>query len=300
MWPQVLHEARYLPHDRYTYAANHAVNRALYETGRLPDEMFCYPQHHLSFMLGWGIRECIPGDIFYWLRLRSFFQLGDLTLQLGLVNAAEHETQEAREILGSYPLIIKQLALTNIARGQPEAAKVFLRALTRYIHYEAWAKDALRRLEADPLWSTDPQIQHIRSVMPQRESLIIGVSLENTFDELLRANPRNRMTFEYRMAFYLLNRNVEKFVGELDSLDDFDYTNIPRLYEEAILTYEYNFGQKLDLRGRQISPQTRRAFREFLAWCGPDRQGELEVLRKRFGHTYFFYYSFARPEAADG
>jgi len=43
MWPQVLREAQGLPRDRYTFTAIHAVNRALYETGRLPYEMFAYP-----------------------------------------------------------------------------------------------------------------------------------------------------------------------------------------------------------------------------------------------------------------
>ncbi len=325
MWPQVLQEAGRLRRDRHTPASMHAVTRALYETGELPYEMFSYPQHRVGFMLSWGriskrvdrnIKRVVPLDIetveiiespsmlpFDW-RPSYFFQLGDLSLELGMVNQAEHEARNALAIFGHHPLILKRLALINIVKGQTEAARVFLRALSGYMYYGDWAKDALRRLQADPLWSTDPQIRHIRSVMPVRESIatiqqpgFLLRSLQDEFDELLHSNRHNRMAFEYEMAFHLLNWRLDKLVEELERLDGFDYPDIPRHYQEAILIYESISGQKVALHGRQISPQTRQAYREFCQTLAPffdvaDRRGAWEALAQQFGDTYFFYYFF--------
>ncbi len=304
MWPQVLREARHLRHDQFTFASTHAVNRALYETGRLPDEMFSYPQHPEWFMVGLNLGSRPPSEM-YRLRMQSFFQLGDLELQLGLVNEEEHRACEGLEVVGEYPLILKRLALISVIKGQTEAAKVFLRALTRYMRYRGWAEEALRRLEADPLWSTDPEVQRIRSVMVRRKSAILDIFLENRLAELLRRNRHNRMAFEYRMAFYLVMRRLEKFAGELDRLDDFDYPEIPRHYQEAILVYEGLTGRKVELHGRQISPETRLAYEQFTVTflryhALGDREGGWNALAKRFGNTFFFYYSFGESGVGAG
>jgi len=300
MWPQVLEEARVLPHNRYSFAATQAVNRALYETNKLPYEMFSYPQEPGYFMFDWGtLRPAFP------------FQLGDISLQLGLVSEAQYYACNGLGIYGDHPLILKWLALINIVKEQPEAAKVFLRVLTGYSHYRGWAKDALRRLEADPLWSTDPQVEHIRSVMVPRCPSNIGLFLqtlspENEFDELLQRNKYNRMAFEYKMAYYLLNRQLDKLVSELHRLDDFNYPTIPRHYEEAIAIYEHFSGEKVDLHGRQVNPQIRQTCREFFESLAPyvtsygvlSKQKVFEALGERFGDTYFFYYLFSQSKGA--
>ncbi len=319
MWEQVLAEARGLRCQQLPYAvALHAVNRALYETGRLPYEMFSYHQHRLCFMLNWGVpskfvrrylKQIEPLEVvraetpdvlntaqLYTRRYKLFFQMDDLSFQLGLVNEAEHEAHEALERYSDHALILKRLALINIVKGQTEAAKVFLRKLTSYPRYRGWAQDALHHLQADPLWSTNSEIEHIRSVM-----LVTGSALplvaQDSLSALLRRNRGNRMAFEYKMASYLLNWQLQKFVGELDRLNDFDYPNIPRNYQEAIVLYEAISGQKVNLHNWQISPETRQVYQEFMKTfalfvAADDFQGAQEVLGQQFGDTYFFYYFF--------
>jgi len=319
MWEQVLAEARGLRCQQVPYAiALHAVNRALYETGRLPYEMFSYPQNRLGFMLNWGmpskfvnrvvkrveplevVRAEIPDALetnsLHTLRYKLFFQMGDLNLQLGCVNEAEHEAHEALELLGGHPLILKRLALVNIVKGQTEAAKVFLCKLTSYPRYKAWAQDVLHHLQIDPLWSTNSEIEHLRSVMLVTEPAILS-SVQSSLSALLCRNKSNRMAFEYKMASYLLNWQLQEFVGEIDRLNDFDYPDIPRHYQEAILLYEAISGQEVNLHNRQISPETRQAYQEFmkifaLFVAASDLQGAQEVLGQQFGDTYFFYYFF--------
>jgi len=319
MWPQLLEEARGFRCDQLRHAiVLHAVNRALYETGRLPYEMFSYPQDRLCFMLNWGVPskfvdriitrveplqvvmtetpDLLNTESLYIMRYTLFFQMGDLSFQLGLVNDAEHEAHEALEWHRDYAPILKRLALINIVKGRTEAAKVFLRKLTSYPRYRGWAQDALHHLQADPLWSTNSQIEHIRSVMLVTEPAL-PLPVQNSLSALLRRNRHNRMAFEYKMASYLLNWQLYRFVGELDRLNDFDYPDIPRHYQEAILLYEAISGQEVDLHDRQITPETRQAYHEFirtfaLFFNANDLQGAKEVLWQHYGDTYFFYYFF--------
>jgi len=226
------------------------------------------------------------------LRLYYFVALGDLNLQLGFVNAAEHEAHEALEGLGEHPLILKRLALTDIAKGQTEAAKVFLRALRKYFHYGRYAEEALRRLEVDPSWTGDPQMDRIRSVMLETRrpnSFVYG------FRRLLERNARNRTAFEYLMTFYLLNLTLRDFVAQLHRLDELGYQGIPRHYQEAIVIYEDLTGTKVGLRGREVSPETRQRYRRFSAAFDLQlrlnrRKEASESLRKSFGDTYFYYF----------
>ena len=106
------------------------------------------------------------------------------------------------------------------------------------------------------------------------------------------------MAFEYLMAWYLLTGQLDKFIENLDRLDDFDYSEIPRHYEEAILIYEVLTDSKVDLKGRQICNKTYQRARDFSSISNKFR-GRNEVTAMRatapyFGDTYFFYYNFGR------
>ncbi|MHC4722152.1 MAG: DUF6057 family protein, partial [Planctomycetota bacterium] len=81
---------------------------------------------------------------------------------------------------------------------------------------------------------------------------------------LLEKNKLNRMAFEYLMAWYLLNGRLEDFTQNLNRLDDFGYTDIPRHYAEAVLLYTGITGRIVDLHGRKINVQTVSRFTDFM------------------------------------
>jgi len=212
----------------------------------------------------WGIERLPTVDLSTWdwytLRLHYFRALGDVNLRLGLVNEAEHEACEALEAFGERPVILKRLALVSIVKGRIEAAKIYLNALSRFARHRAYAQDALSRLLDDPLWSSDSEVQHIRSVMPEGVPGMLSLHVEDRLHELLRTNRRNRMAFEYLMAYYLLNLRLDDLVRELGRLTDFDYDGLPRHYEEAILIHESLSREKVELGGKAISLQTRKTY----------------------------------------
>jgi hypothetical protein len=230
----------------------------------------------------------------------------DLVLQLGLVNRAEQEARDALARLGPRPAVLRRLALVYIAKGQPEAARVFLQAASCYVHHGRWARETLERLEADPLWSGDAQIARIRACMPIEDVLFLvrpssvdgyPPSVQDELGELLRRNPHNRMAYEYKMAFQLLTWRIDEVVRDLDRLGDFDYIGVPRHYQEAAAIYEVIYCAHPDLDRSWVSPEVREAFSDFRRrvahyFEGPGRPDVMAELTRDYGNTYFHYYFF--------
>ena len=281
MWPEVLQIARRCPN---TYFVVHAVNRALYHTGRLGYEMLSYPQNPGTlFLMAKG------GTSVHWKKFDTF-------IDLGYLNIAEHSLTESMEDLGERPMILKRLALINMVKGDIGAARIYLGALGKTLFYVDWANSYLDRLESHPSLSTDEQIQQLRCMMVEKDYALRKYSPEIFLLELLEKNSQNRMAFEYLMAWYMLNGQLDSFVQNLDRLDDFDYSEIPRLYEEAILVYQLKTGREIDLKGRQISGNTYQRAHHFTDivrnFSRDNKKGAMLATAKDFADSYFFYYNF--------
>jgi hypothetical protein len=102
----------------------HAVNRALYKTGRLGGKMYSYPQESFS-----------PGSLLLFKNTLTYGHAQwaaslDLFLDLGLLNLAEKVAGELIECMGPYPSFIYRSALIQIAKGNTAAASVYLNRLS--------------------------------------------------------------------------------------------------------------------------------------------------------------------------
>jgi len=295
-WESVLTEARKLTVEESTVGTSVCANRALLALDRLSEEMFSYPQSPESLMHGVAVGGLSP-DRAYSMRLRLYYDIDDAELQLGLVNDAEHEAHEALEVYGEEAVTLRRLAMVNIVKGQVAAAEQFLRALTRHVIYGAWARGRLARLASDPGQARDSEVQHIRSVMLTDAPARIGWTTEARCRALLRSNPRNRAAFELLMADHLLNRRLDEFVADLPSLDGLGYATLPRHFQEAVLLYEAETGQSVDLGLHWIDPRVDAEFTGFCRLMAPyQAQGALaqarQVAVERFGNSYFYYHLY--------
>ncbi|MGA2092730.1 MAG: DUF6057 family protein [Sedimentisphaerales bacterium] len=289
MWPELLVVAEKIPLNRYQYFYFNALNRALYHTGRMGNEMFTCPQNYDIRDLVFSMENA--GN-------QVIMERMELCLELGLVNVAE---RIAHEFLGwtndrPNPFVLKQFALIYITKGRIETARVFLRALSKNLFYGREAKDLLRRLEIDPLLENDENIQHLRSIMITND-LIFGPYPEEgrCLEELLRINKHNRMAFEYLMAHYLLTKQLGKFVENLHRLDDFGYDSIPRHYQEAILIYKGISRKDVDLGQRGINAEVKEQYDdidEIIQRYNNDMELMRKVIAPKYGDTYFFYFIF--------
>jgi hypothetical protein len=285
MWPQVLEASVRYPHNNKYI--NHAVNRALYHTGRLGDDMFVYGQQPDALMLSTESAQPLG----HWRLFDTYIDLGHMNLAESMLVLCMEEKY------GEQPIFLKRLALINMVKGNNGAVRVYLGALSRTLFNADWARSYLKKIDTDPNLSTDEEVQHLRSIMPEIDRDFESLN-EEIFLDLLARNRRNRMAFEYLMGFYLLTGQFDKFAGNLNRLDDFDYGRIPRVYEEAILFSNYVRKAGIELRGREISQESRERFVGFrniyIGRYRANKMAALGELARDYGDSYLFYYLYGQ------
>ncbi len=277
MWPQVLKAAR---NNLDSFAVIHAVNRALYHTGRLNIDMFLYPQHTGTLFLTVKGAE------------RAYWKKFDLYIDLGLMNKAQSDLDGCLNMFGERPLILKRLALVNMVKGNIGSARIYLGILGKTLFDAKWAENYLELLPSDPNLVTDSQIQHLRSRMLEKDYAFSVIDIEGILSQLLEKNRHNRMAFEYLMALFMLTNQLDEFVRNLDRLDDVNYSEIPRLYEEAILIQLYRARKPINLYGRQLNSESKQRFEDFSQTYrnyDQDKKKAFRELVNKYGNSYLFY-----------
>jgi len=286
-WARLLETARRLPPRRFDLVVNWDVNRALYETGRLPRDMFSWPQQPLG---------CMPSSLSivrFKLPPVAFETASDVMFALGHLNEAQHMACEALEIVGWRPWLLRRLALICIAKGEKAAARRYLCLLSKDLFGRRWAEHYLRMLDDDALLGSDAAIKRAREGMIRKADVIVPLP-EPMLRQSLEANPRNRMAFEYLMAHYLLGGDLAKFARGAERVRELGYDGMPRCYQEALELYRSLGGRLSPLLEGAIDDESRRRWRELQAELATYRGNEAQALRAlapRYGGTYFFYYT---------
>jgi hypothetical protein len=261
------------------------INRALCQTGRLCYDMFAYPQR-------------VGYDLWLWLHsgidTRQCMKVSDILFELGQINKSERMACEALEIVGYRPETLQRMALIKVLKDQPDAARIFLNLLRKSLFHRRWAAAVLEALDRDPKLGTWDEVSRVRLYMIT-EDYYGNHTTEAILLQSLRQNRLNRMAFEYLMAFYLLNQQLDKVYLNISRLGDFHYPEIPRHVEEALLLHQRLTGKPLSLRGNRIKPQTERRFQEFherfMSYQGNLQEARLGLMQD-FGDTYWFFYMF--------
>jgi hypothetical protein len=297
-WQTVLDAARGVPRALNADYANHDVNQALYHLGRLPEEMFQYPQQRLICDHGFGAR----GRMFS----RKAF---DVLLELGRVNEAEIIAHNDFEKHPS-AIFLLRIAETKIIKGQYDAARMYLRALRDDACYGNRADIYLHRADKNRSL-LDLDLAQIRARMITADDAVQtqqkqpdgswAISTEGTLLSLLKQDPRNRMAFEYMMAHHLLNRDPAAAVKEFPRLKTFAYPRTPLSYEQAALLHAGNQRQKpqmtsfgVMINGCLIRQETVSQFmklyeidNKFDGFAKPAAQVAIQRLA---GNSYFAYF----------
>ena len=288
-WDAVLELSRCLPKGRSNVYFNHYVNRALYHSGRLPYDMFTFPQTPHGLLL---THEKKVSSL-------TQLKLCDVYMELGRINTAERLATEILTAKNHSGIVVEKLAWINIIKRQYETARIFLNVLKRDLVYRKTAHTLLTALETGFTPDQTSYIDTIRSRMHHEGYLGAGDnSVEQILTELLSCNPANRMAFEYLMACYLLTGQVDKIAERIEQLKEFDYDGIPILYEEAVLIYFGSQGKKIDLTRFNIRRETIDRYLKFVQLRNSMRPGNHQTVLRRliteFGSSYFFYSVFGR------
>ncbi len=277
-----------------TLLTAHALYRALYHTGRLGTNMFDFPQ----------IAD--PEPLLLWNSSSSNYVPAwamalESAMDLGALNFAEKTAGEAMENMGPLPFLLFRRTLIQAAKGNDECAHVYLNKLKRMPGYGLLARRFGRGAGTADL-SADTGVVRLRSCMDTADYVFSRVNEETVLLNLLKSNPRNRMAFEYLMAYYLLSRRPDMVARNLYRLDDFGYTKIPVLYEEALEIYrEKDTVADIVLPKLTPSPLTAvrsERFLQLMRLYETGAPGSQAALIAEFGASYFFFFIF-RYSAGD-
>ncbi len=207
---------------------------------------------------------------------------------------ALHHLTEAVEFYGERPVLLRRLALVNLALGNISTAKLYLGTLARAPFQGEWANDYLQRLELDPNLTTDEEVGRLRRSMVRRDSVVV-LTPDEELSMLLGANPRNRMAFEYLMTYYLLTKNLNGFVKNISRINDFSNLSVPPMWDEAMVLAGRLAGRQLQVPGHVISQEG--VTRVENVTRAVKHAGDNAVLARfklapQYGHTYTFYWWF--------
>ncbi len=203
------------------------LNLALAKQGLLPDKMFSYYQRGIQGLLPDFIRDytipMITGEVYY---------------HLGLINTAQRYAFEAMEALPDYQKsvrAIKRLAETNLINGEYEVSRKYLRLLQKTMYYRGWATEALASLENEKVIEQHVEWGWLRKCRTEEDFLFSKDEKDMMLGVLFTHNTQNQMAYEYLMAYYLLNKDLQKFIQYFSVGKSIPYKTIPKSYQEALI-----------------------------------------------------------------
>ncbi|MBN2485477.1 MAG: hypothetical protein JXB34_05860 [Bacteroidales bacterium] len=269
----------------YDYKINFEFNRALFHLGLLSDKMFSYPQLIGSDALFPGKR--IAGEITQ--------MASDLYFDLGHINESLHWAYETQTLLPNSPRALKRIVVGNLIVGNYKAAGVYLEMLKQNWLYNEWTMKYEKYLNNNDLVASDSLISAKRSMMPA--FFVTSGNPASNLLNLLRANQKNKMAYEYLQAYHLLNHELGYFVSHIDSLNNFGYSKLPRNFEEALLLY---LTQKTDEKYADVkfTESTLNDFKGFSKTIIGSK-GKKEIARpalQKYAATYWYYVMYLSPK----
>ena len=264
------------------------TNFALFQRNILLDSMFAYPQTQGTIGLLMDNTWCL-----YWPEEAS-----NIWWKLGLVNESLHWAHEALENKGPTSEILKRLGTAYMLKGDNEAAKRFFLNLKK-VPFQGKTAEDLIRLNGNPSELAQySEFKYIQLCMPIEDLISRGGPPPRELELLLKRNPRNKMAFDYMIAYNLLNGNLKGLIHYIPYFNAFAYFQIPRHVQEALiliaaLTPKFDQNQLKNI----IHPLIYNRFigyQQIIAKHRGDRYNARQELQARYGDTYWYYLMFVK------
>jgi hypothetical protein len=259
-------------------------NMAMYKTGQMGDKMFHLPQSGThGLWLEWKRNEITP-----------FFG-GELFYQLGYISEASRWAFESMVAMGENPRSLKRLVITSMVTGDTSLARHYINILDETLFYSKWAHHYENLLNNPELLIRDKEIMEKRHFNLHSDIFADVNGQDIGLLQLLNDHPDNRMAFEYYMAQNLLNKNIDKFISQIDRLKELGYTRIPVHYEEAMIVYMRHSDKDIVPEGYSLSRETigrLSGYIDIINTYGDNRKKAAQMLYPEYGGTYWFYLNF--------
>jgi len=291
-WDKVLKEAQKIPNKYATYYFIHAINRALYHKGILLQELFKYPQNQNSLLPFPFSKTSMAFDPFY-----DFIWTAETWFELGLINIAEHCILEALSRC-YYPEGLKLLSKIYLIKNMPEAAQTCLNALKKDFNYKGWVSSFLDSVKADTNFVLTPELNKLCSLYLKQDTILPG---NPPLEQLIYENPKNKMAFEYLIAFNLLTRHIDILPKYANMFNTFGYYKMPLVVEEALLLSssfnENKLSQDFFTPSSLAISSFSKFYSIFISKYSGDPQSSFIEMTDSCGYSYFYYYIYGFTKA---
>ena len=261
---------------------------ALSEKGLLCERLFHSPQNYGPgvLLIPWdsqaGISNIFRGVYFFY--------------TMGLINEAHRWAFESMVTQGFHPENIKLLIKTNLINGYYLIAEKYINILKKTFHYRKLAKRYEQMLNNPDMIKSDPELGEKLRLQPRQDFSIQIKNPQSNVLLMLQANPENEKAFEYKMAWYLLEKNPGAVVKEIPKFKELGYKQIPKHIEEAALVFGAVSGQiVMDYDGLTISKEAQKRFSQYertMAIFQSNMKAGLSIMKKSFSNTLWFYLDF--------
>ncbi|MBN2519319.1 MAG: hypothetical protein JXB17_02345 [Bacteroidales bacterium] len=264
-------------------------NRALYNTGKLNQNMFDIPQI-------WGIDGLFLGRFMV---RETLLPTTLLCIDLGHINEAIHWGNEAISQIENSPQIIEQLIISNIIADKFQSAKLYINELKYYPFQRKKAIKFEKYLNNISISEINSLVKEKREIMPTVDFIVDRQTPQYDLIRILENKNNNKMAFEYLMAYCLLNNDLVTFMKYFHYGKNFHYQSIPKIYEEALIIYLYELQKSgKTLENIKISKEILNDFNEYLSVLQKnkgDKTNAHDELEEKFGNTYWYYIHYISP-----
>lgn len=202
------------------------MNLALCMTGQMGDNMFNYYQHGPEGLMPDFERDftlpLVTSEIYYY---------------LGFINTAQRYAFEAMEAIPDYQKsgrVIRRLAETNLINGEYKVTFKYLKILQKTLFYKKFAMRTMALLWNEKAINADPEYGWLRKCRPQEDFLFSEGEKDQMLGTLFVHNRKNRMAYEYLMAYYLLSGNMQQFAKCFPLGDSIGYQHVPLTYQKVM------------------------------------------------------------------
>jgi len=259
-----------------TVLALSSHNLALGMKGRLPEEMFHYPQNDTQ-----GLIPAFKLDYFLPLALSQIYY------QLGMVNEARRCAFEALQSIPHFQksaVCYLTLAKTSLINGNIKVAAKYLDVLSHTLFYRRTSRELLTAIQEE---SCPSELLLSRSRRMDNMFLFSGdEKIKVMLSDLCEKSNQNELALHYLMGFLMLEGDLDSFIEEFNKYFT-DADEIPEGYQEALLVYWTKTHRDTDGIPWNVSKEKRTGCMEFMedVMAGKPKG----TLKKKFGETYWFY-----------
>ncbi len=263
------------------------VNLALSQKGTLLEDLFTYPQN--------GPRSLLFAD-------EENLQVVPLLQVISLIhyhfgNVACAQNLGFDVFVGQRygnPTMLKMLVKTNLVNGAYDVAEKYIARLEKTWRYADWAREMRKFLGNDAAIESDPELGIKRKDLPLKNSFLFTHGLYKEMQDILEANPADRVARDYQLALLLLMKNV----SGIRSFVETHYgtpilPELPSLVQQALIVASEEDPDHCRALG--VGQETLDRFARFRErYSAAVRSGEnpANTLRREFGSSFWFYYLF--------